>query len=362
MGISLVPLNHGANSNVKFGAQVSGVDLACLSDTDFQDIETALYEHLLIVFKDQGHLTPEQQFEFTRRFDPDSDAYGLSDDVLHSEKSILRKDLKAVPRVPQVQVIGHGWLDDYEGLKNVELIHPTHDTFHRDPLPSDERKYTRFNRWHMDAALYGLQPPIVTTLQAVVVPEGKQIVRYDDGSGEELEVPTCATAFVSGETMYNRLSPEEKLFADQCYVEYAPHPFMWMSRCRSRSTGLGLYSEGRELQEHELPPIEKEKIQILPMVWRNPMTGRRALQVHPSAVKKLHVHGEVIEDLERIREILYQLQRPAISPSYVYAHPWEPGDLIVFYDRGLLHTVTGVVDALRVMRQCSLGGSTSVIN
>lgn len=87
MGISLVPLNHGANSNVKFGAQASGVDLACLSDTDFQDIETALYEHLLIVFKDQGHLTPEQQFEFTRRFDPDSDAYGLSDDVLHSEKA-----------------------------------------------------------------------------------------------------------------------------------------------------------------------------------------------------------------------------------------------------------------------------------
>lgn len=360
MGLVVEPIHHGQNSDVHFGAQVKNVDLTCLSDEDFREIESALYEHLLLVFKHQDHLKPEGQLEFTRRFDPGSRTFGVPDDVLHSEKSILRREPKIPPKAPQVHIIGHGQLDEYEGLKNVKLVHPTHHAFHRDPLPLHEQKYTRFLRWHMDAALYGVHPPVATTLYAVVAPEGRQIVRYDDGSGEELETASCATAFVSGETMYERLSPQEKEFADQCYVEYAPQPFMWTSRCRSFNNGLGVYTEGRELPESELPSIDQEKVQVLPMVWKNPRTGRKAVQVHPCVVKKLHVNGEVIEDLKKVREILYQLQRPAIRPSFVYAHPWESGDLVVFYDRGLMHSVTGVASSPRVMRQCSLSGSAGL--
>jgi len=48
---------------------------------------------------------------------------------------------------------------------------------------------------HIDAALYGLSPPKVTTLYAVKVPGGKpQICRYDDGTGDELKVPIGGTA------------------------------------------------------------------------------------------------------------------------------------------------------------------------
>ncbi|KAJ4496919.1 hypothetical protein C8R41DRAFT_236503 [Lentinula lateritia] len=50
------------------------------------------------------------------------------------------------------------------------------------------RGITRFYRWHIDAALYDLSPPRVTTLYAVRVPEGpNQICRYDDGTGDGLE-------------------------------------------------------------------------------------------------------------------------------------------------------------------------------
>ena len=50
-------------------------------------------------------------------------------------------------------------------------------------------------RRHIDAALYDLSPPKVTTLYAVSVPKGgKQTLRYDDGTGDELEVPLGGTA------------------------------------------------------------------------------------------------------------------------------------------------------------------------
>ena len=48
---------------------------------------------------------------------------------------------------------------------------------------------------HIDAALYGLSPPKVTTLYAVKVPGGEpQVCRYDDGTGDELKVPLGGTA------------------------------------------------------------------------------------------------------------------------------------------------------------------------
>ncbi len=62
-----------------------------------------------------------------------------------------------------------------------------------------EKGVTRFYRWHIDAALYDLSPPRVTSLYAVKVPGGKrQVVRYDDGTGDELEVPLGTTACESG--------------------------------------------------------------------------------------------------------------------------------------------------------------------
>lgn len=62
---------------------------------------------------------------------------------------------------------------------------------------------------------------------AVKVPAGRrQTLRYDDGSGEELDVPLGTTAFVSGQNMYNLLSEADKKFVREAKVEYAPHPYV----------------------------------------------------------------------------------------------------------------------------------------
>ncbi|CAK7275096.1 Alpha-ketoglutarate-dependent xanthine dioxygenase xan-1 [Sporothrix epigloea] len=359
--IQVTPLTPAEGSKVNFGAVVSNVDIENLTDADFEVIQENLYKNQVLVFPNQSHVTPKKQFELTQRFDPASDSYGHGK-TLDAKKSVLHPDLKTIPHQPQVQVIGSGFVPEYEGLKNVQLRHPHHRTFHASVIPDEEDlDFTRFYRWHIDAALYGLAPPIATTLLAVKVPSGRrQTCRYDDGTGDVLDVPLGTTAFVSGENMYDMLSAEDQEFVRTTRVEYAAHPYIWMSGAKSRSDGLGLLTEGRELSTDELPPIEQEKIQVLPMCWRNPVTGKLALQVHPSAVRRLHLaDGTVIDDLAAVREKIHQLQRPGIAPEFVYAHDWKEGDFVLFHNRGLIHSVVGAFapEEVRLFRQCNIAAS-----
>jgi hypothetical protein len=134
-----------------------------------------------------------------------------------------------------------------------------------------------------------------------------------------------------------------------------------MSSARSNSVGLGLVTEGRELPTSELPAWTEDKVKVLPAVsplpprlfyksttasscplltplqlWKNPVTGGLHLQIHPSAVAALEIaplatdaartgdelypEGATIEDLAEVRRIVYELQRPAVSPAFVYPH------------------------------------------
>lgn len=348
-------------SSIDFGAEIRNADLENITPSDFEVIRRALYENQVIVFKNQQHLPPSAQYELTRLFDPTVQAYGHGK-TLDAKKSILHPDLKTIPHQPQVQVIGNGPVAEFEGLKNITLKHPHHRTFHKEAISDeDDRDNTRFYRWHIDAALYDLNPPRVTSLMAVQVPKTEyQTLRYDDGSNDSLQVPRGSTVFVSSYRMYDILSDEDKEFARTTKVQYAPHPYVWMSQAKSKTDGLGLVSEGLELPYAELPAIEEEKVKILPMCWRNPVTGKLALQVHPSAVEKLHLKdGSVVDDLEEVRRIVHRLQRPGIAPEMVYAVDWEEGDLALFNNHGVLHSVTGSFkpEEVRIFRQCNLAAS-----
>ncbi|KAI8625875.1 hypothetical protein F5Y19DRAFT_488852 [Xylariaceae sp. FL1651] len=361
--ITVEPLRFPEDSNIDFGAVASNADIENLTDADFAVIRDALFTHQVLVFKNQGHASPKAQFELTQRFDPSGGSSYGHGKTIDAKRSILHPDLKTIPHQPQVQVIGNGRVASYEGLTDFQLRHPHHRTFHASAIPADEDlDFTRFYRWHIDAALFGaLAPPVVTTLLAVQVPRGRrQTCRYDDGSGDELDVPLGTTAFVSGYSMYDALSDEDKAFARGTRVEYAPHPYVWMSRAKSRPDGLGMLSQGLELPADELPPFAEDQVQILPLCWRNPVTGRLALQAHPSAVRKLHLaDGTVVDDLARVREIVHGLQRPGIAPSLVYAHDWQQGDLVLFHNRGVLHSVVGAFaeDEVRLFRQCNIAAS-----
>ena len=361
--IQVASVAHPHYSRCSLGAIATNLDVNNLSAADGEVLHDALYRNSVLVLKDQAHATPKAQYELTQRFDPASSSYGHGK-ALGAKRSILHPDLKTIPHQPQVQVIGNGFVPEFEGLKDITLKHPHHKTFHKTVVPaSEDLDFTRFYRWHIDAALYDLQPPRVTSLMAVKVPKVRtQTLRYDDGTVDELQVPLGTTAFASGYTMYDILSDADKEFVRTTKVEYAPHPYIWMSSAKSKSTGLGIESEGLELPDAELPPIDESKILVLPMCWKNPVTGQLALQLHPSAVRKLHLKdGSVVDDLARVRDIVYRLQRPGIAPELVYAHDWEEGDLVLFNNQGVIHSVVGAFapSEVRIFRQCNLASSAA---
>ena len=90
------------------------------------------------------------------------------------------------------------------------------------------------------------------------------------------------------------------------------------------------------------------------------MTGQLALQVHPSAARKLHLQdGTIMDNLESVRDIIYRMQRPGIVPDLVYAYEWVEGDLVLFNNQGVIHSVVGAFspDEVRIFRQCNLASS-----
>ncbi|KAG6380699.1 Clavaminate synthase-like protein [Boletus reticuloceps] len=381
MAIELTPLPLPASADpsyfVEFGREVKGVNPGELTPAQFSEIHDALYKHGTLLFRNVS-LTPEQQYALTKAFDPQSESYGHGNNKTQSaKKSILHPDLKTIPRVPQVQLIGNGTVTDHEGLATAALKHPSHKTFHKTRVSEeDEAKgYTRFYRWHIDAALYDYNPPRVTTLYGITVPKGdRQTVRYDDGTGDELPVPLGTTAFVSGKTIFEILPRELKSLAVRTSVRYSPHPYVWMAPARAMPTGLGIETEGLELSMAELPDWEESKVKTFPMLWKNPVTGGLHFQVHPCGVQELIVEplpadanredalypdGVHIKDLAQVRALLYKIQRPAIAPQLVYPHDWQEKDLVLFHNRGLLHTVVGAFkpDQVRAFHQCNLAAS-----
>jgi hypothetical protein len=104
---------------------------------------------------------------------------------------------------------------------------------------------------------------------------------------------------------------------------------------------------------------------------------------HPSAVRRIHcADGTTIDDLTRVRDIVYKLQRPAISSNrglrsrqvtlteqshlvglkstnHRMQHTAVDNDLVLFNNRGVLHSVVGAFqpDEVRLFRQCNLAAS-----
>ncbi|KZT01178.1 Clavaminate synthase-like protein [Laetiporus sulphureus 93-53] len=381
MAIEIAPLAIPATADASklagFGVEIKGVNPGELTPEQFKEIEQLLYNHDVLLFRDVD-LTPEQQYRLTKAFDPTSESYGHGNNKTEkTTKSILHPDLKTIPRQPQVQLIGNGTVYNHEGLAEAMLKHPSHTTFHKTQVSreDEEKGYTRFYRWHIDAALYDLSPPKVTTLYGIKVPKGhKQICRYDDGTGDELEVPLGTTAFVSGKLMFDLLPPELKSLAVRSKVKYAPHPYVWMAPTHAMPTGLGIETEGLELPLDQLPPWEESRRKTLPVVWKNPVTGNLHFQVHPCGAAELLVDplpeganhegalypdGAHITDLGTVRALLYKMQRPAIAPSLVYPHDWHERDLVVFHNRGVLHSVVGAFKPhqVRAFHQCNLAAS-----
>ncbi|ORY60397.1 hypothetical protein BCR35DRAFT_335018 [Leucosporidium creatinivorum] len=377
---TVTPVEHPEWSECGVGAEVQGIDLASLSDDEFKLLEDALYKYKVLIVKPPSsgdRLSPVEQFDLVCRFDPTAKREHGHGDPKQSaaefkgKKTLLEKPgIPPIPIQPEVRLIGHGPQEARWGLEEgLVLSQVSHTMWHKDPLSAEEMLagFTRWNRWHIDASFMKRAPPIVTTLHALKVPQGSELtLRWDDGSGKEMKIQAGTTAFLDGAKIYSLLSPEQKLMVENSKVVYAPHPFRKHAACRGRSNGLGQVSEGLEAPLEDLPPWEDADVLTYPMLWTS-KTGEKAFQVHSIAAWKLLVktspdaEEQVIDDIEEVRRIIYELQRPALEPKFIFAPPYTEGDCVIFYNRGLMHCATEYplkTHGPRTMHQAHVAGSS----
>ncbi|KAH3902787.1 TauD/TfdA dioxygenase family protein [Saccharomycodes ludwigii] len=382
MPVKITPLE-----NKPLGAKVTlpegCTDPSTLNEEDFQTLYNALLTHLVLVIPGMENLTPKSQWKLTTMFDSSCDqtgkSYGHGKEFRHAQ-SVLRKDGTAIPDQPQVQVLGQGTFPPgHYGLDEITLTHPTHFTFHKDPLPeekcfnkntgakdasNDDLELTRYYRWHIDSALYKLSPPVCTTLLGIHVPPHNRLQKivYED-NGDELNLTQGATCFVSGANAFDLLSDEDKELALHSTVVYAPHPYIFISPAGATADGLTMVSEGKEMALDKLPEWEEKYVKKLPLVWTNPVTKKQHLQVHGCCIYQLILPDGSVLELEEARKKAHKLMRPAIDPQHVYAHSWDKGDLCIFFNRGVWHSVTGQFDEgeKRLMHQCNIASGNDPV-
>lgn len=296
----------------------------------------------------------------------------------HSSPSSLTihqkgRDVFGVPGAENVRLIGKGYQgEDHFGLKDAFIRKEVAHLWHNDKLSDEdfENGNSRFQRWHIDAPLYARDPAWFTTLRCFKRPTEPEVtIRWDDGSGQTMKTVPGLTAFISMVQAYDLMTDEERKIADHSWVEYAPHPYQWMSDCKSKSNGLGLVSQGKEKTLEELSPYEDEDIKRYPMVWVNPVTGERAFMVHGICVRRAFLRSSaeeeptVIEDLLEIRDWLAKIQERILKPEYVINAQLEEGDIVMWANHQMFHTAVDYPDRYgpRTMHQANIGASSGPV-
>jgi hypothetical protein len=319
------PVKHAPGSKPGFGALVYGIDLNNFTDADFEFISEALHKHKLLVFKNQPEmLKPQQQYLLTSSFDPDEKTGGFAhgkDPLLtsHNGTDIYGIPKRpAIPVQPQVHILGRGPLPDnhYGFPPGFEVQGIDHEEFHLPPhIPAEEKEAgaSRFYQWHFDGSLYNIPPPRVGCLLAVRTPKGPDVtVRWEDGTGTEMKMAPGATAMVAGSTALSLLDDETRNLVMHSSIEYAPHAFVWMGSAHSTRLGHLIETEGLEKSLDQLPKWNEKKVCVYPMVWTNPKTGEKSLQVHGQGAFILYLkdspEGEVrvVDDLKEVRAFMHK--------------------------------------------------------
>ncbi|KAH8651228.1 alpha-ketoglutarate dependent xanthine dioxygenase [Xylariales sp. PMI_506] len=357
-------------AQINLPADMPILDLDRLTQADKDNLRKALFENQVIVIRNQKGVDATVLPKLAKIFDESAlDIHSAGEKAVSDPRNILSA-YKAgrIPRAPQVGIIGSGKFTNYEGLDELEVIHLDHTLFHETPLRQEkiDEGYTRPYRWHMDTPFYERLPGEVTVLHSVQIPKlADQKIRFP--GGKEKVIGAGATAFFSGARAFELLSPEEQEFALNTTVTYAPQAYEYIRHCKSTEDGLTIPTFGKEVPVDQLSEWSWDKVAEHPMVWRNPLNPTRPfLQVHGCCVYKLTTRDPatgkvtVVDDVEEVRRIVYRMQQKVYAAENIYAHRWVEGDLVVFHNRGVMHSITGQLEKQpdelrkRLLWQCTM--------
>ncbi|OLN89757.1 putative dioxygenase C576.01c-like protein 6 [Colletotrichum chlorophyti] len=295
-----------------------------MTDEDVEAIKQAIWKHKLIIIKGQQQMEPIKQWELCCRLDPgaprSSHELFMKDFHPKGEGQLKRIGVNCIPGAENVHLVGKGYQgEDHYGVKDKTISIAYMRDFQWSPIPDEEfeKGFTRFQGWHLDAPMYCREPALFTTFRVVKLPKGPPVtIRWDDGTGYTMKSPPGMTPFFCCSQLYEEfLTDDEKLLFDNSYVEYQALPFEW----------------ARNYEQY-------------PVVWMNPSTGRKAFMVHCGVARRLFLRRspdeeyKVIDDVNEVRDMLYDVVRRILKPEYILIPPEEDGDLLVWDNCSTMHT------------------------
>jgi len=173
--------------------------------------------------------------------------------------------------------------------------------------------YPHQTNWHTDQS-YRRPPPDVTLLHAITTPP------TDQGQ----------TLFADCTAAYNALDAETR---QQIENLNGIHAMSWIGR---RDVDVRDGVPPKPLLPHQAPRPQ-------PLVRTHPVSGRKSLYLCASGQMDF-VDGP-IEGMEpgpdgEGAQLIDRLMRHVTQPQFVYAHHWQPGDLVIGDNRCLLHAAT----------------------
>jgi taurine dioxygenase len=174
----------------------------------------------------------------------------------------------------------------------------------------DGRRYIPGEGYHTDHSNDAI-PPKATVLHAVQLP---------DSGGD--------TQYVNMRLAYDELPDATRRRIDSLKAVH-----VYQSRHSARKL-MGLSEAARERVPEAV---------VHPLVRTHPESGRKALYINP-----IRIDGIVgMEEAEALR-LLDELLAHATQEKYQYRHRWQPGDLVLWDNRCLLHKANGDYDMRQV--------------
>lgn len=263
-----------------FGARVTDIDLANMSDGEWREVEAAFNEYGALVFPGQN-LSEEAQIAFGERFGP---------------IEILRPGSKSA------------------AISNVKPDGAV--------MTKEEKRYEslRGNEgWHTDSSYMPLAAK-ASCLAAIVTPS----------AGGETELADMRDAYDTLDEATLAEIQDLKAY-HSLYASQAKAGFVFKT-----GQGYGFHTKGAPLR---------------PLVKTHPDTGRKSLFVGRHAFR---IPGMSDDDAQAL---LDRLLDHAVQSPRTYAHAWQPGDVMIWDNRCILHRACPYdYDEPRVMRHVRIAG------
>ncbi len=180
-----------------------------------------------------------------------------------------------------------------------------HYLSNQDSFP-DGRRYIPGEGWHTDHS-NDTRPPKATVLHAVTLPS----------SGGDTQFANMAAAYAA------LPDTTKKRIADL--------------------TAIHVYQSSHSARKlMALPDAAKERVPnavLHPVVRSHPENGRKSIYINP-----IRIEGILGMDHKEALPLLHELLVHATAEQFQYRHRWQPGDLVMWDNRCLLHKANGDYD------------------